>query len=72
MTFLRRVVRPARWLVPLAVTLGLAADLGAGTGAAAASPVTPARTAAARAPAWPAPLVVPQPGPSARGTFLIV
>ena len=58
MTFLRRVVRPACWLVPLAVTLGLAADLGGSTGAAAASPVTAARTAAARAPAWPAPLVV--------------
>src|SRR5215471_4973622 len=64
MTFLRRFVRPASWRVPLAVTLGLAACLGASTGAAAARtvtaarPVTAARTAAARAPAWPAPLVV--------------
>ena len=64
MTFLRRIVRSACRRGPLAVTLGLAACLGASTGAAAArpvtaaGPVTPARTAAARAPAWPAPLVV--------------
>src|SRR6516162_5507008 len=64
MTFLRRIVRSVCRRGSLAVTLGLAACLGASTGAAAArpvtaaGPVTPARTAAARAPAWPAPLVV--------------
>jgi para-nitrobenzyl esterase len=65
MAFLRRVVRPICWRLPLAVTLGFAAavaGLGAGAGTAAASSVPaglPAgRPAAAETPAWSAPLVV--------------
>jgi para-nitrobenzyl esterase len=59
MAFLRRVMRPIRWRLPLALILGLAAVcLSVSTGPAAASSATAGRAAAAATASQPAPLVV--------------
>src|SRR5712691_8975665 len=70
MAFLRRVVRPIRWQLPLALTLGLvAAGPSASTGAATASSVTAVRPAAAETSGRPAPLVVQTDKGAARGLY---
>ena len=70
MAFLRRIVRPGCWRLPLAVILGLAAaGLGASTGTAAASSVTAGRLAAAGTASRPAPLVVPTDKGAVRGLY---
>ena len=70
MAFLRRIVRPICWRLPLAVTLGLAVGgLGAGTGAAAISSVTAGRPAAGEASGRSAPLVVRTDKGAVRGLY---
>jgi para-nitrobenzyl esterase len=70
MAFLRRVVRPICWRLPLAVILGLAAiSLGASTGTAAASSVTAGRPAAAETASQPAPLVARTDKGTVRGLY---
>jgi para-nitrobenzyl esterase len=70
MAFLRRVVRPICWRLPLAVILGLAAvSLGASTGTAAASSVTAGRPAAAETASQPAPLVARTDKGAVRGLY---
>jgi len=70
MAFLRRVVRPIRWQLPLALAFGLiAAGPSASTGAATARSVTAVRAAAAQASGGPAPLVVQTDKGAARGLY---